>query len=71
MKLNMKFKMTPLVIFLILLVVLVISMFIGRSLREGLSDSIITKVDTYSTTKDLYVLHENMLFDRDKEISKI
>lgn len=66
MKLNMKFKMTPLVIFLILLVVLVISMFIGRSLREGLSDSMITKkVDTYSTTKDLYVLHENMLFDRD------
>ena len=66
MKLNMKFKMTPLVIFLILLVVLVISMFIGRSLREGLSGSMITKkVDTYSTTKDLYVLHENMLFDRD------
>lgn len=66
MKLNMKFKMTPLVIFLILLVVLVISMFIGRSLREGLSDSMITKkVDIYSTTKDLYVLHENMLFDRD------
>jgi hypothetical protein len=64
MKLNMKFKMTPLVIFMILLVVLVISMFIGRSMREGLSSTMMSKkVNEYSTTKDLYVLHENLMFD--------
>ena len=64
MKLNMKFKMSPLIIFLILLVVLVIAMFIGRASREGLTNTPITKkVDEYSTTKDLHVLHENMMFD--------
>lgn len=62
----MKFKMTPLVIFMILLVVLVISMFIGRSMREGLSSSMMSKkVNEYSTTKDLYVLHENIMFDNE------
>lgn len=66
MKLNMKFKMTPLVIFMILLVVLVISMFIGRSMREGLSSTMMSKkVNEYSTTKDLYVLHENLMFDNE------
>ena len=58
MKLNMKFKMTPLVIFMILLIVLVISMFIGSALREGLSESLMSKkVNDYSANKDLYVLH--------------
>ena len=66
MKLNMKFKMTPLVIFMILLVVLVISMLIGHSMREGLSSSMMSKkVNDYSTTKDLYVLHENIMFDNE------
>ena len=60
----MKFKMSPLIIFLILLVVLVIAMFIGRASREGLTNTPITKkVDEYSTTKDLHVLHENIMFD--------
>lgn len=62
----MKFKMTPLVIFMILLIVLVISMFIGRSMREGLSSTMMSKkVNEYSTTKDLYVLHENLMFDNE------
>ena len=66
MKLNMKFKMTPLVIFMILLIVLVISMFIGSALREGLSESLMSKkVNDYSANKDLYVLHENILFDNE------
>jgi len=66
MKLNMKFKMTPLVIFLILLVVLVISMMIGSALREGNSGAMITKkVNEYSATKDLFVLNENILFDHE------
>ena len=66
MKLNMKFKMTPLIIFIILLIVLVISMFVGNALREGLSETMMSKkVNDYSTTKDLFVLHENILFDHE------
>ena len=39
-------------------------MFIGRASREGLTSTPITKkVDEYSTTKDLHVLHENIMFD--------
>jgi hypothetical protein len=64
MKLNMKFKMTPLVVFMILLIVLVLSMFIGSSIREGHSNGLMKKkVNEYSTTKELYILNENILFD--------
>jgi len=64
MKLNLKFKMTPLVIFLILLIILVISMFIGSSIREGHTNGLMKKtVNEYSSTKELYILNENILFD--------
>ena len=60
----MKFKMTPLVVFMILLIVLVLSMFIGSSIREGHSNGLMKKkVNEYSTTKELHILNENILFD--------
>ena len=63
----MKFKMTPLILFILLLVILVISMFVGRRISEGFANATEigkkVKIPQYVKDRELHKLGDNLFFD--------